>query len=305
MNVWFEGCSFVDERDIERHFDDLSLIVLLGFLEELSIAGDDEVNGDTLSTETSGTTNSVDVRFSLEGEIVVDDQVDLVDIDTTGEHIGGDEDSGGTRSEGFHDEVTVLLGHFTVHGGDGHVLFSELSFEFFDSLLGVAVNDSLGNFDVVVKFNEGIELPVFSVERDVELLDTVEGQVVVLNEDNSGVSHELLGDFQNFRSHGGGEECDLDVVGELLEDLVDLILETSSEHLIGFVEHEELELIGNQETLLDHFEDSSRSADNDLDTFSESLLVFLGIGTTSACVDGHLQVFSQEHDNLNIKTVYD
>lgn len=291
--------SFVDERDIERHFDDLGLVVLLGFLKELSVTGHDEVDGDTLSTETSGTSDSVDVALLLEGEIVVDDQVDLVDIDTTGKHIGGDEHSGGTRSERSHDQVTVLLGHFSVHGRNGHVLFSELLFEFFDSLLGVAVDDSLGDFDVVVQFNQSVELPFFSIKCNVELLDTIEGKVVVLHKDDSGVTHELLGDFENFRSHGGREEGDLDVVGELLEDLVDLVLETSSEHFVGFVEDEELELIGVQETLLNHFEDSSGSTNDDLDTVTESLLVFLGIGTTSACVNGDLQVFSQEHDNID------
>lgn len=291
--------SLVDERDIERHFDDLSLIELLGFLEELSVTWDDEVDGDTLSTETSRTSNSVNVGLLADGEIVVDDQVNLVDIDTTGEHVGGDEHSGSTRSERSHDEVTFGLLHFTVHGGDGHVLFSKSGFKFFDSLLGVAVDNSLGNFDVVVKLNEGIELPFFSVEGNVELLNTVEGKIVVLDQDDSGVSHELLGDFKNFRSHGSGEQSDLDVVGELLEDLVDLVLETSSEHLISLVEDEELKLVGDQETLLNHLEDSSGSSDDDLDTVTEFLLVFLGIGTTSACIDGNLQVFSQELEDTN------
>lgn len=45
--------SLVDLGNIEGHFDDLSLVVLLDFLEETSISRDDEVDGDTFLTESS------------------------------------------------------------------------------------------------------------------------------------------------------------------------------------------------------------------------------------------------------------
>jgi hypothetical protein len=233
-------CSLVDERNIERHFYDLCLIELFGFLQETSITWYDEVNGDTFSTETSWTTNSVDVGFLTEREIVVDNQVDLVDIDTTGEHISSDKDSGSTRSEWSHNEVTILLWHFSVHRRDSHFLFSKFLFKFFYSLFSVAVNNSLGDFDVVVKFNQGIEFPFFSIKSDVELLNTIEGQIVVFNENDCWCSHELLSNFQDFWGHSGREQCNLNIMGEFLENFVNLILESSSEHLISFVEYKEL-----------------------------------------------------------------
>lgn len=45
--------SLVDLGDIEGHFDDLGLVVLLDFLEEASVSRDDEVDGDTFLTESA------------------------------------------------------------------------------------------------------------------------------------------------------------------------------------------------------------------------------------------------------------
>ena len=91
-------------------------------------------------------------------------------------------------------------------------------------------------------------------------------------------------------------------MGELLEDLVNLILETTSEHLISFVEDEELKVFSGKESLLDHFEDTSGSSNDDLDTFSESLLIFFRVGTTSASISGDLQVLTEVENDLNDKT---
>jgi len=95
--------SFVDLRDVEGHFDDLGLVILFSFLEEFGIGGDDEVDGNTLSTESTRSTDSVDVGLLLEGQVVVDNEIDLVNVDTSGEEISGDQDSGCTSSEFLHD----------------------------------------------------------------------------------------------------------------------------------------------------------------------------------------------------------
>jgi len=90
-------------RDVERHFDDLSLIILFGFLKEFSISWDNEVDGNTFSTESTRSTDSVDVGLFLKRQVVVDNEIDLVNVDTSGEKISGDQNSGCTSSEFFHD----------------------------------------------------------------------------------------------------------------------------------------------------------------------------------------------------------
>jgi hypothetical protein len=47
----------------------------------------DQVHGETQVTETSRTTDSVKVRFTILGEIKVDDDIHRLNIDTSGEEI--------------------------------------------------------------------------------------------------------------------------------------------------------------------------------------------------------------------------
>ena len=56
----------------------------------------------------------VNVVFSVGGEIIVNDERDLLDVDTSGQQIGGDEDSRGPGTELSHDHVTFLLVHVSV-----------------------------------------------------------------------------------------------------------------------------------------------------------------------------------------------
>ena len=85
--------SFHDFGDIEGEFFDLGVIVLAQIGKELRVSRGDEVDGDSLATEAARSTNSVDVLGSVSGEVVVDDEVDLLDVDASTEQIGGDEDS--------------------------------------------------------------------------------------------------------------------------------------------------------------------------------------------------------------------
>jgi hypothetical protein len=59
--------------------------------------------------ETSSTTDAVDVVLAVGGKVVVDDKGNLLDIDTTGEEVSGDENTGRSRTELLHDDITLSL----------------------------------------------------------------------------------------------------------------------------------------------------------------------------------------------------
>lgn len=71
-----------------------NLEALLNLLENLLIIlAADKGDGETLGSETTGTTDTVQVGVGIGGEIVVDGQVDTLDIDTTTEDVSGDTDT--------------------------------------------------------------------------------------------------------------------------------------------------------------------------------------------------------------------
>ena len=52
-----------------------------------------ERDGETLGTETTGTTDTVQVGICVRGQIVVDGKVNTLNIDTTSENISSDTDT--------------------------------------------------------------------------------------------------------------------------------------------------------------------------------------------------------------------
>ena len=56
----------------------------------------------------------MDVIFPISWKIIVDNQRDLLDINSSGQEVSGDEDPGGAGPELLHDQVPALLLHVTV-----------------------------------------------------------------------------------------------------------------------------------------------------------------------------------------------
>ena len=69
------------------------------FAKHPDVLGRDEVDSDTLAAETTATADAVNVVLAVSGEVVVDDEGDLLDIDPSRPHVGGNEDTAkGTMS---------------------------------------------------------------------------------------------------------------------------------------------------------------------------------------------------------------
>lgn len=88
MLIWL-----VNLREIIGKLGDLSGVALLNIDHEFGLELGDQVDGDSSSSVTTGTSNSMDVVLLLVGEVEVDDQTNLMDVDTSGEEIGGDQHS--------------------------------------------------------------------------------------------------------------------------------------------------------------------------------------------------------------------
>lgn len=287
--------------NVHGHLLNLGAVELLNLAHHADIVGGDEVDGHTLATETTTTTDTVDVVLAVGGKVVVDDKGDLLDVDTTGEEVSGDQDTGRTGTELLHDNITLGLVHVTVHGGDGEVTGSELVGEPVNLSAGVAEDNGLSDGDGLVQVGEGVELPVLLLDGNVELLNTFEGKLVLLDEDTDGVTHELGGDLEDVLGHGGGEQDNLGRLREELEDVVDLLGETAGQHLVGLVEDELLHAVGLEDAALDHVVDTAGGTDNDLGTLLEGLHVVADVGATNAGVALNLhEVTDGDNDLLDL-----
>ena len=266
---------------VHRHFLNLGAVELFDLAHHAHVISRDKVNGDALASEAATAANAVDVVLAVGGQVVVDDERDLLDVDATGEQVGSDEHARGTRAELLHDDVALGLVHVAVHGRHGEVARRQLVRQPVDLPARVAEDDGLGDGDGLVEVREGVELPVLLLDGDVELLDTFEGKLILLDEDAHRVAHELGRDLEYVLGHSGREKNNLGGLRKQLEDIVDLLGETALEHelaepgkehgfdthrkhFISLVKHKHLHRIGLKEAARYHVLNTAGGTNNHL-----------------------------------------
>jgi len=95
----------------------------------------------------------------------------------------------------------------------------------------------------------------------------------------------MLGETKDLIGHGSREQGNLDVSGEELEDVLDLLLETTRKHLIGFIHDENTQVVCFENAALHHIMDTAGGSDNNMNTAFHLLDILFNRGTTDAGVD--------------------
>ena len=148
----------------------------------------------------------MDVVLPVGGQVVVDDKGDLLHVNATSKQVGGDQNPRRAAAELPHDHVPLLLVHVAVHGRHCEVALVHLLSQPVDLPPGVAEDDGLGDGEGLVEVAQGVKLPLLTLDRDVELANTLEGELLLLDEDADGVPHEPGGHLKHLLGHCGGQQ---------------------------------------------------------------------------------------------------
>jgi len=92
----------------------------------------------------------------------------------------------------------------------------------------------------------------------------------------------MLGELENIWRKGCREKGDLDVSGQVLEDVLDLGLEATGEHLISLIKGENFQVVCLEEATLHHVKNATGCADNDVNTALKNSDILTDNGTTDA-----------------------
>lgn len=206
--------AFVDAR---RNWLNLSAKVPFNVVEVEAIIPVDQVNRQTQVTVSAGSTDSVQIGFSILGEIKVDNNVDSLDINTTGQEIGANEVSADAVAEVVEDTVTSLLLHPRVTVKAGIAKFCNFLGEKFDSIGRVAENDRLVDLKLGEEGVQAMDL-LLLFNKGVVLSDTPECKFVH-KVDFIRADHVLVRKVLDGQGEGGGEKHDLSVLGVELKQL--------------------------------------------------------------------------------------
>jgi len=121
-----ELCHVQRFVDVPRDWLDLSSQLLLDPVESEPVIVGNEVDGDSEVAKSSTAANPVQVGLSHLGEVEVDDDVDSLNVDTSGEEIAAHEVPAEAGPEVVEDSVAVSLGHLGVNVVAGVTELSDL-----------------------------------------------------------------------------------------------------------------------------------------------------------------------------------
>mmetsp|Transcript_3805 Transcript_3805/g.11859 ORF Transcript_3805/g.11859 Transcript_3805/m.11859 type:complete len:432 (+) Transcript_3805:100-1395(+) len=273
----------------------------LDVLEHALVLARGEVDGHTLAAKAARAADAVQVVLRLGGQVVVNHKRHLLHVDAAREQVGGDEHARRARAELAHDDVARVLVHVSMGGRHGVVATAHLVGEPVHLAARVAENHALRDGQRLVEVAQRVELPLLAVDVHVELLDTLQSELVALHQNAHRLVHELARDLQRLGRHGRREHANLQVGGQQLEDVVDLILEPTAEHLVGLVQAEHLDRARVHRPTTEHVIHTTGGAHHHVHAALQDALVLAHRRATHARVALDRQVVAQgAHDLLDL-----
>merc|ERR1719264_2520225 len=204
----------------------------------------DKGDGQTLGTEPSSPSNSVQVCVSVLRHVVVEHNVDSLNIHATAEQVGGNKNSLLEVLELLIPGQPLLLAHPPVDGDGGEVLLNQQLSQGHAALHRLDENNHLVELQHIKKLKQ---LPVLLrvLQLDIVLPQPVQGELgLIVDVHLHRVLHELLADWSDVLGEGGAEHHHLLLVGSSAENLLHVAPHIELlEHLVALVQDKVLQIL--------------------------------------------------------------
>jgi len=276
-------------RELVRHF-------LVGFSENraklarhLAALVGEEGDGDTLGTRTPRSADAVHVVLDVVGHVKVDDAAHVLDVETTGCHVGSNEDGGSSRAKLVHAGVSFLLRLVAVHGAAHESLSLILAHGPLQRVAAFFGFDKDEHALAVVEVLEVVQktLPLVHVRHNLDdLMDGLVGlQIQRAHVHLVGVFLELAADGLHFFGPRGGPHERLAVRANLRNDGFDLRFKAHVEHAVGLVQNQVSDAPQVGGVALEVVNQAPRGGDDNLAAATQNIrLRALGHTTIDDCV---------------------
>ncbi|MCF0097427.1 hypothetical protein B0E54_06303 [Micromonospora sp. MH99] len=230
----------------------------------------DEGHRDAGRPGPAGTADAVGVGVLVFRAVVVDHVGDACDVQSTGRHVGGDQDvdlAGAERPQG---PLTGALAEVTVHCGDREPAEVEILGDPVGGPLGagedhgqpapLGLEDARHHLDLVHRVGAVDQL--LGLRRRPGL-----GGVPGVNRHR--LAQEPPGQGDDRVRHGRREQHRLPVLRKHRQDLLDVVEEAQVEHAVGLVEDERVHPVQAEVLLLLQVHQSARGADQNFDALAQ------------------------------------
>mmetsp|Transcript_749 Transcript_749/g.941 ORF Transcript_749/g.941 Transcript_749/m.941 type:complete len:225 (-) Transcript_749:304-978(-) len=185
-----------------------------------------------------------------------------------------------------------------MHRGDREVGVAHLCREPVDLQLGIAEDDSLRDGECIIEVTQSVELPLFFLNSNEELLDALECQLVTLHQDTNRFVHEFSCHLKDLLWESRRYQDNLHFWRKVPVDVIELLLEALAKHLVGLVNHEHFQVFGFEATALNHVVHATRSTRHHMNTSLEGSHVLSNTFPADAGVHTGLHVVSKGHHHF-------
>ena len=226
----------------------------------------DQRDRGALASGPTGPPDPVDVGIGVGRDVVVDDVRDELDVEAAGGHIRGDEDVERAVAEPAHHPVARLLGEAAVEGARVVAARAQRLREVVDLAARPREDERRGRVLDVEDAAEGRQL-VGAPDDVRDLADegrAVPGDALGMDLDPRRVAQVALGDARDGGRDGRREERGLALGRRRRQDGLEILGEAHVEHLVGFVEDRDLDLVETQAAALQVVDRAPGRGDDDV-----------------------------------------
>ena len=215
------------------------------------------------TTRTTGTTDTVNVRFGVHRDVVVNDQADTLNVQTTCRNVGCDQDIQTTVFQTIQSLLTQGLVHVTVQRG----AVVAATFQGFSHFQGRVFGTNEDNRRIkIFRFQETYQRFVFAhaVHRPVALADVRTGRYAGLNAYFLWIFHKATGNTTDSFRHGCREQSGLVTFWNLSHDGFNVFDKAHTQHFISFVQYQTAQFREIQSTALQVVQQTTWGTDDNL-----------------------------------------
>ena len=217
----------------------LADLVFDGFLNVTDLpdfAGRHKCNGFPLFPGTARAPHTVNVDFRTLRNGIVDHMGQIIYIDPPGGNIGSNQQREVFCLEPVDDPRPQNLRHIPVESLHRVMLLFQLLHHLIHIPFGAAENQRIQIFFGIKDTHKSIEF-VFPFDGIPDLIRQFRAEPCHFRPDDLVILHELFGNAQNLRRHGGGKHQHSFIRCGKAQDLLDVLNKTHIQHFISFIQN--------------------------------------------------------------------
>lgn len=250
----------------------------------------DEVDGYSLSSQSSGPSDSVNVLLQRVRHVIVDNQINLLNVNSSSDQVSWNQDSWFAFSELTHHCSALLIRHFSSQTGNWKLQISQLIGQLNCTIFCVHEQYALTDFDVLIKLNQSSKFLAVLLHGDKKLFDSLDWDFLFLQQNFCRFLHELFSDLKHFFWHRRWNQTHLSISWHFCKDVPHSLLETV-DHFVCLIKNDQLDMVCFEPFPVDHLFHSSWSSNGNV---CFSILQSFPVLSSVSASDKRLDSESQE-----------